>query len=71
MDDALERVAHGATVSISAILLNQGLGFGFTVVLTNGFGAASYGFFVQSLVVVVVGVLLATGVGGGSLPSRG
>lgn len=46
VDDALERVAHGATVSISAILLNQGLGFGFTVVLTNGFGAASYGFFV-------------------------
>lgn len=46
LDDALERVAHGATVSVPAIFLSNGLAFAFTVVLTNGFGAAAYGFFV-------------------------
>lgn len=46
LDDALEKVAHGATVSGPAILLQQGLTFAFTVILTNGFGAYSYGLFV-------------------------
>jgi len=45
LDDALERVAHGATVSIPSILLQQGLTVAFTAVLTNGFSAGAYGVF--------------------------
>lgn len=45
LEDALERVAHGATVSVLAILLHQGLQVAFTAVLTNGFGASAYGLF--------------------------
>ncbi|WP_255151433.1 lipopolysaccharide biosynthesis protein [Halorarius halobius] len=44
--DALERVAHGAVVSIPGILLERGLMLAFTAVLTNGFSAAAYGVFV-------------------------
>ncbi|WP_435320678.1 lipopolysaccharide biosynthesis protein [Haloarchaeobius sp. TZWSO28] len=43
--DALERVAHGATVSIPSILLERGLSVAFTAVLTNGFSANAYGLF--------------------------
>jgi len=46
LDDALERVAHGATVSVPGILIQRGLTVAFTAVLTNGFTAAAYGLFV-------------------------
>ncbi|WP_415378950.1 lipopolysaccharide biosynthesis protein [Halosimplex sp. TS25] len=45
LDDALERVAHGATVSVPSILVQRGLTVAFTAVLTNGFAAGSYGVF--------------------------
>lgn len=45
LDDALERVAHGATVSIPGILFQRGATLAFTAVLTNGFGAGAYGVF--------------------------
>ncbi|NHN59115.1 MULTISPECIES: lipopolysaccharide biosynthesis protein [Halorussus] len=45
LEDALERVAHGATVSVPAILLQRGLALAFTAVLTNGFAASAYGAF--------------------------
>ena len=45
LDDALERVAHGATVSVPSILVQRGLTLAFTAVLTNGFAASSYGVF--------------------------
>jgi O-antigen/teichoic acid export membrane protein len=45
LDDALERVAHGATVSVPSILLQRGLTVAFTAVLTNGFAAGAYGVF--------------------------
>ena len=45
LDDALERVAHGATVSIPGILVQRGATLAFTAVLTNGFGAGAYGVF--------------------------
>ncbi|MFC7080057.1 lipopolysaccharide biosynthesis protein [Halorussus caseinilyticus] len=40
-----ERVAHGATVSVPAILVQRGLTLAFTAILTNGFAASSYGAF--------------------------
>lgn len=46
VDDALERVAHGAAVSIPSMLLAQALEFAFTLLLTNGFGAVTYGGYV-------------------------
>jgi O-antigen/teichoic acid export membrane protein len=45
LDDALERVAHGAAVSVPAILLERALTVAFTAALTNGFSAAAYGVF--------------------------
>ncbi|WP_225335797.1 lipopolysaccharide biosynthesis protein [Halomicrobium urmianum] len=45
LDDALERVAHGATVSVPGILVRRGLALAFTAVLTNGFTAGAYGTF--------------------------
>ncbi|MFC7141460.1 lipopolysaccharide biosynthesis protein [Halosimplex aquaticum] len=45
LDDALERVAHGATVSVPSILVQRGLTVAFTAVLTNGFAAGTYGVF--------------------------
>jgi O-antigen/teichoic acid export membrane protein len=45
LDDALERVAHGAAVSVPAILVERGLTVAFTAALTNGFSAAAYGVF--------------------------
>jgi O-antigen/teichoic acid export membrane protein len=45
LDDALERVAHGAAVSVPSILLQRALTVAFTAVLTNGFAASSYGLF--------------------------
>jgi len=45
LDDALERVAHGATVSVPGILVARGLTVAFTAVLTNGFAAGTYGVF--------------------------
>jgi O-antigen/teichoic acid export membrane protein len=43
--DALERVAHGATVSVPSILVHQALQVAFTAALTNGFGAGAYGLY--------------------------
>jgi O-antigen/teichoic acid export membrane protein len=45
LDDALERVAHGAAVSVPSILLQRGLTVVFTAALTNGLGASTYGLF--------------------------
>lgn len=45
LEDALERVAHGATVSVPSILLQRGLTLAFTAVLTNGFAPSAYGLF--------------------------
>ncbi|WP_276257568.1 lipopolysaccharide biosynthesis protein [Haloglomus litoreum] len=44
--DALERVAHGAVVSVPGIVAEQALRVAFTAALTNGFSAAGYGVFV-------------------------
>lgn len=46
LEDALERVAHGATVSFPSILFKKGLYFVSTAILTNGFAASLYGFYV-------------------------
>jgi len=45
LEDALERVAHGATVSVPGILAERALSVAFTAVLTNGLGASAYGVF--------------------------
>lgn len=45
LEDALERVAHGASVSVPSILVERGLTLVFTAILTNGFAASSYGAF--------------------------
>ena len=45
LDDALERVAHGATVSIPTILFQRVVTFGLTAVLTGGFTTAAYGLY--------------------------
>ncbi|MFC3476994.1 lipopolysaccharide biosynthesis protein [Halobacterium litoreum] len=45
LDDALERVAHGAAVSVPSILVQRALTVAFTAVLTNGTSAAAYGVF--------------------------
>ncbi len=45
LDDALERVAHGATVSVPAILSERGLTLAFTALLTNAFAPGAYGAF--------------------------
>lgn len=45
LDDALERIAHGATVSVPSTLLQRALTLAFTAVLTNGFAASPYGVF--------------------------
>ncbi|WP_435064791.1 lipopolysaccharide biosynthesis protein [Halobaculum sp. EA56] len=44
--DALERVAHGAVVSVPSILLQQALTVAFAATLTNAFAAGPYGLFV-------------------------
>lgn len=46
LDDALERVAHGATVSFPSLIFKKGVGFAITGTLTNGFAASSYGLYV-------------------------
>lgn len=46
LEDALERVAHGAIVSFPAILFTKGISVATTSVLTNGFSGSSYGLFV-------------------------
>lgn len=46
LEDALERVAHGAIVSFPSILFAKGISVIFTAILTNGFSASSYGLFV-------------------------
>lgn len=45
LEDALERVAHGAAISGTSILLHKVLELAFTTVLTNGFTATGYGYF--------------------------
>lgn len=44
--NALERVAHGATVSFPSILFQRGLTIVITAILTNGFAAGTYGLYV-------------------------
>lgn len=46
LEDALERVAHGAVVSFPSILFGKGLSFVTTSILTNGFGGSSYGLWI-------------------------
>lgn len=65
LEDALERVAHGAVVSVPSILLEQALTLAFTAVLTNGFAAASYGLFALARRFQGYLVRLATGFTGG------
>ncbi|KAB1192984.1 hypothetical protein GJR96_05815 [Haloferax sp. MBLA0076] len=45
LEDALERVAHGAVVSVPSIVFERGLRLAFTAVLTNSFAASTYGLF--------------------------
>jgi len=45
LDDALERVAHGATVSVPSILAERALTLAFTALLTNAFAPGAYGAF--------------------------
>lgn len=63
--DALERVAHGAVVSVPSVLLEQGLTLAFTATLTNGFSAAAYGVFVVARRFQAVLLSLSMGVRGG------
>jgi len=63
--DALERVAHGAVVSVPSVLLEQGLALAFTATLTNGFSAAAYGVFVVARRFQAVLIGLSMGVRGG------
>jgi O-antigen/teichoic acid export membrane protein len=63
--DALERVAHGAVVSVPSVLLEQGLALAFTATLTNGFSAAAYGVFVVARRFQAVLLSLSMGVRGG------
>lgn len=65
LDDALERVAHGATVSVPSILLQRGLTVAFTAVLTNGFGAGPYGLFALARRIQRILIHLAMGFGSG------
>ena len=63
--DALERVAHGAVVSVPSVLLEQGLALAFTATLTNGFSAAAFGVFVVARRFQAVLLSLSMGVRGG------
>jgi len=65
LDDALERVAHGATVSIPSILLYNALSVAFTATLTNGFPANAYGLFALARRFQSFAGRLATGFGAG------
>lgn len=46
LEDALERVVHGAIISFPSILFVRGLSFATTSIITNGFGGSSYGLWV-------------------------
>lgn len=63
--DALERVAHGATVSVPSILVARGLTVAFTAVLTNGFAAGAYGVFAVARRLQQFLLYLSLGFGGG------
>ncbi|MFB6119180.1 polysaccharide biosynthesis C-terminal domain-containing protein [Halosegnis sp.] len=63
--DALERVAHGAVVSVPSILVERLLTLAFTALLTNGFSAAAYGLFVLARRCQFVLVSLTNGFGTG------
>ncbi len=65
LDDALERVAHGATVSIPSILVQNALTVAYTAVLTNGFAAAAYGVFALAARFQSIAVQLTTWFGSG------
>lgn len=65
LEDALERVAHGATVSVPAILLQRGLTVIFTATLTNGFAASSYGLFALARRLQRYLLMLTVGFGSG------
>lgn len=63
--DALERVAHGAVLSIPSLLVERALNLAFTVALTNGFAAATYGAFVLARRIQGLCISLAMGFSGG------
>jgi len=65
LDDALERVAHGATVSIPSILVENALTVAYTAILTNGFAAAAYGVFALASRFQSIAVQLTTWFGSG------
>ncbi len=65
LEDALERVAHGAVVSVPSILGERALLLTFTAVLTNGFAAAAFGLFALARRFHSFVVSLAGGFGGG------
>lgn len=72
--DALERVAHGATVSVPAILLQRGLDVAFAAVLSNGLGASAYGLFALARRLQAFLLSLSRGFAGGLsrfLPTAG
>lgn len=46
LEDALERVAHGAIVSFPSLLFGKAIDFTITTILTNGFAASSYGMYI-------------------------
>ncbi len=72
--EALERVAHGATVSVPAILLQRALDLAVAAVLSNGLGAAAYGVFSLARRLQAFLLSLARGFAGGLsrfLPTAG
>jgi len=72
--DALERVAHGATVSVPALLVQRSLDVVFAATLSNGVGAAAYGVFALARRLQALLMSVANGFGGGLsrfLPTAG
>ncbi len=71
---ALERVAHGATVSVPALLVQRGLDVAFAATLSNGVGAATYGVFALARRLQAFLMSVANGFGAGLsrfLPTAG
>lgn len=46
LDDALQRVAHGAVVSFPSLIFGKMIDVAITTILTNGFAANSYGLYI-------------------------
>ncbi len=74
MAAALERVAHGATVSVPALLVQRSLDVVFAATLSNGVGAAAYGVFALARRLQAFLMSVANGFGSGLsrfLPTAG